>query len=417
VTIFSADGETSVSVNMQAPPPLHDHYVSLGRHRFEQGGQGFVLIANEGTSGHVIADAAVFIPLDDPSLATEATKSSERLRALEADLKRLKSSGPTQEMVISVLEDDAIRDTNIHIRGSVHNLGDLVPRGFLQAASFEDAETLPSNESGRRELAEWLTDRRNPLTARVIVNRAWRWMFGEGLARTVDNFGTTGEAPSHPELLDDLAVQFMEDGWSLKRLARMLALSHAYQLSSADYLAADPENRLRGRMNRRRRDAESIRDAMLSASGRLRFVGGGPTFPVDLAADYGYSQDDTYRSVYVPVFRNSLPEIFTLFDFADPSMVVGRRNVSTVATQALFFLNHPFVAEQSRYAARRLLGHTGLNEAGRIDRAYQMVLGRTPSDAEAAIVREFLADQPGEEDAWTDVFHSLFASANFRYVD
>src|SRR5262249_51051627 len=159
-----------------------------------------------------------------------------------------------------------------------------------------------------------------------------------GLVRTTDNFGSTGEPPSHPELLDHLAVRFVEDGWSMKALVRAIVLSRTYQLSavgSAGAVAADPENRLLARQNRRRLGAECLRDTMLAVSGRLTLDRGGPTYPAKLAADYHYQHTDTRRSVYAPVFRNALPELFAVFDFADPSMVTGQRNVSTVAPQAL----------------------------------------------------------------------------------
>src|SRR5262249_46855943 len=185
---------------------------------------------------------------------------------------------------------------------------------------------------------------------------------------------------------------------------------------------ADPENRLLGRMNRRRLDAECLRDTILQVSGRLRLEMGGPSFPAELADDYAYKDTGTRRSVYVPVFRNALPEIFQVFDFADPSMVVGRRDASIVAPQALFLMNHPFVMEQAKHAAGRLLAEPGLDDPGRITRAFVLALGRPPTEAELRIAREFLgsgsADGPaGAEAAWAGVFQALFASADFRYLD
>ena len=296
-------------------------------------------------------------------------------------------------MALSVVEEEEIGDARVHIRGTVHNLGDEVPRGFLQVATYGEAPHLPADESGRRELADWLASPENPLTARVIVNRAWHWLLGAGLVRTVDNFGTTGEAPSHPELLDTLAVRFMDEGWSIKSLVREIVLSRTYRLSTVDDPAAqavDPENRLLWRRNRRRLEAECIRDAILAASGQLRLEMGGRTFPPDLKADYGFEHADTRRSVYAPVFRNALPELFEAFDFADPSMVVGRRDTSTVAPQALFLMNHPFVLEQSRAAARRLLAEVPDDDRARVDRAYRLILGRGPTaegTADRAAVR------------------------------
>jgi hypothetical protein len=442
VTVFSADGDVTVTVDMQADPPIDGRFISLGRHRFERNGQGYVLVSNEGTKGTVVADAVQFLPVGDDAArvadasrsgpATAASQASAEVREMESQLKRLKAALPKRDLAMSVLEEPKIEETRVHVRGSVHNLGEPAPRGFLQVATAPAATAvaMPGGESGRRELAAWLAAPDNPLTARVIVNRVWHWLFGVGLVRTTDNFGTTGEAPSHPELLDDLAVRFMEDGWSIKRLVREIVVSHAYQLASVDDRrgrAADPENRLLWKMNRRRLDAECIRDTILAVSGQLRPEHGGSSFPAELASDYGYEQTGARRSVYAPVFRNALPELFEAFDFADPSMVVGRRNVSTVAPQALYLMNHPFILEQSRHAARRLLAETGTghDDAGRIDRAYRRTLGRPPTPREVQVARAFL-DQSEDAadgaslspaDAWALVFQALFATIDFRYVD
>jgi hypothetical protein len=436
VTVFSADGETTVMVDMKSDPPIEGRFIALGRFRFERNGQGYVLVSNEGTKGTVVADAVQFLPIngDEPAGSTTAApvalQASAEVKALEAQLKRLKAQAPKRALSMTVVEEPRIEDTHVHIRGSVHSLGETVPRGFLSVATIGPVPPLPSDSSGRREFAAWLASPDNPLTARVIVNRVWHWLFGAGLVRTTDNFGTTGETPSHPELLDDLAVRFMEDRWSIKRLVRQIVLSHTYQLASSDDRRArslDPENRLLWRMNRRRLDAECIRDTMLVTSGQLDPAMGGPSFPADLASDYGYQQTGARRSVYAPVFRNALPDLFEAFDFADPSMVVGRRNVSTVAPQALYLMNHPFVLEQSRHAARRLLAETGTHcdDRQRIERAYRLTLGRSPSAQERRIALEFLAQSEdagggassGPEEAWALLFQALFATIDFRYVD
>jgi hypothetical protein len=436
VTVFSAEGETTVTVDMRANPRIDGRFTSLGRYRFERNGQSYVLISNEGTKGHVVADAVLFIPEDQAGRALASRSAASRtaaatsqsadaeIGALEARLKRLRADGPKRELVMSVEKVPEIRETQVHIRGSVHNLGQSVPRGFLHVASYGPAPAMPGDESGRRELAAWLASGHNPLTSRVIVNRVWHWLFGEGLVRTVDNFGTTGELPSHPELLDNLAIQFMEDGWSIKSLVRRIVRSRTYRLSAVDDSrahAADPENRLLWRMNRRRLDAECLRDTILQVSGELRLVMTGPSFSADLPVDYGYKDSGTRRSVYVPVFRNALPEIFEVFDFADPSMVVGRRNVSTVAPQALFMMNHPFIVEQSRHSARRLLAEPSLDDRGRITRAYVLALGRPPTETERRIALRFVGSGSREsttaEASWAAVFQALFASADFRYVN
>ncbi len=448
VTIFSADGEATVFVNQQETPPIDGRFVSLGKYRFEQNGQGFVLISNQGTRGHVIADAVQFLPLElieglQPAIAaiedakrstraagkedrTEAKKAADEINRIEAEIKRLLGSAPQRPMVMSVKEEKEIGDAQVHIRGTVHNLGPKVPRGFLAAATHGPPPTVPENQSGRRELGQWLASPSNPLNARVMVNRVWHWLFGSGLVRTTDNFGAMGEAPSHPELLDYLAVRFREEGWSVKRIVREMMLSHTYQLSSEfeeDQAPsrADPENRLLWRMNRRRLDAECLRDTILWVSGQIQLDRGGSTIAIGTSADYGYKYVETRRSVYVPVLRNALPEIFEVFDFADPSVITGQRNISTVAPQALFLVNHPFVMEQAQHAARRILAVPGLNDHSRIEQVYRLALGRQPTDGEMRIAAKHLhaaPDEPGENPVkpWARLVQALFASVDFRYV-
>jgi hypothetical protein len=418
VTVFSADGEKTIHVDMRKEPPIDGRYVSLGEYRVEKNGQGYVIISNEGTKGHVTADAVTFVPLDKP-MPKPVTSDKDSVKALEAELKHLQETGPKRQMVMTVVEEDKIEDAKIHVRGGVHNLGDAVPRGFLRVASIGESPKLPTNQSGRKELAEWIASMNNPLTARVIVNRVWHWLLGSGVVRTVDNFGTTGELPSHPELLDYLAIRFVAEGWSVKRLVREVVLSRTYRQASASNEAAtgDPENRFFARANRRRLDAECIRDSMLVVSGKLNPDRGGPAFPAMLAADYGYKGNDNRRSVYLPVFRNALPEALEAFDFVDPSMVTGKRNVSTVAPQALFMLNHPFPAEQARYAAERLLAEKLPDETARIIKVYRLTLGREPTAGEREVATRFLTKSKDAKEAWAGLFHALFASADFRYVD
>jgi hypothetical protein len=321
-----------------------------------------------------------------------------------------------------VREEKIIEDTHVHIRGSVHTLGEKVSRGFLRVAVLGSMPALSSTASGRRELAEWLARADNPLTARVFVNRVWHWLFGAGLVRTTDNFGTVGERPSHPELLDYLAADFVEGGWSVKKLVRSIVLSSTYRQSIVGHprsREADPENRLLAHANRRRLDAECIRDTILSVSGRLNINFGGPTFPPRLRTDYGYKHADNRRSVYTPVFRNALPELFEVFDFADPSVPTGRRNVSTSAPQALFLMNHPFVLEQARHAARRLLSGFCRDDRERLTRAYRLTLGRPPTDGERALAEQFLFRTKDErrEEVWRQLFQVLFSSVDFRYFE
>ncbi len=452
VTVFSADGEKTMTVNEKEDPPLDGHFVSLGQYTFEKNGQGFVIVSNENAKGIITADAVQFLPAEmldaapvsstvastattapatqasttQPSTHPTTASAQDNLKRLESELKKLIDTGPQRDAVVSVRESKTIGDTRVHVRGSVQTLADPAPRGFLRVVPVKNPPLIPANQSGRLQLGQWLASPENPLPPRVMANRAWLWLMGQGIVRTPDNFGTTGQSPTDPQLLDFLASRLLEDHWSMKKLIRQIVLSHAYQQSSTpptSALEADPENRLWGRMNRRRLDAECIRDAILFTSGQLSPDTGGQTYKTPLASDFGFKQTDTRRSVYLPVFRNALPEIFDAFDFADPSVSTSQRNVSTVAPQALFMLNNPFVLDQSRHAATRLAAEKSDCDAlQRIEWAYRQTLGRIPTDPERALALHFLKtsstdDKIGDIEAWSQLFHALFASMDFRYGD
>ncbi len=463
VTILHADGESTVVVNQRAAPPLAGHFVSLGQFRFEKDGAGYVLVSNEGTDGYVIVDALQVLAADGraepPSVVLAGTsnrpkkaakktlaepadpadpadpaarKTAAELRGLEADLKKLTASGPKRAVAMSVREATGeIGDTEIRIRGVARSLGAKAPRGLLQVAAHGAPPQFSPGESGRRELADWIASAAHPLTARVIANRAWGWLMGAGLVRTVDNFGTTGERPSHPELLDHLAQQFVADGWSVKKLVRAIVLARTYQLAAApppDAARLDPDNRLFSHANRRRLEAEEIRDAMLAASGQLDFAIGGPNIAGPAAAavsgEYGYVFADTRRSLYTPAFRNRRLELFEVFDFADINASIGQRAATTVAPQALFLMNHPFVIEQAKLAATRTLGSGAADDTARLDRAYRVALGRVPTAKERALALQFVSGASSEgtgeaarADAWAQLHQSLFACVDFRYLE
>lgn len=319
-------------------------------------------------------------------------------------------------------------DCRINVRGEARNLGDQVPRGFLRVLSAENESILEKPaQSGRLELARWLTSPENPLTARVLVNRLWHHLLGHGLVRTVDNFGAMGEPPTHPALLDHLAIRFVEHGWSVKKMIREIMLSEVYRRDSTHDAGAhdrDPENRLLWRAHVRRLQAEPLRDALLSVSGRLN-AESPPGSPVmyrpfkDLRRATGALDDDwrTRRSVYLPILRGFVPPFFQIFDFAEPSQVMGRRDVTTVSTQALFFMNNAFLMEQARHAAGRLLA-SEIKPGQRLAKAYRLCLGRRPTREEVAASKAFLrasgAGKPRER--WAGLFQALFASAEFRYL-
>lgn len=446
VTIFAAGGEKTLAIDMTKPGPIDGRFVSLGEHRFEKTGQSFVILSNEDTTGHVTADAVQFLPLEGNTSARETVPSTkpspnsetpstndlankqQTIKDLEKELRKLKSSAPKRPMAMSVVEEKKIEDARIHIRGLVSNPGQVVPRGVLQVANAVPTKPYPKDQSGRLQLADWIVAPANPLTPRVMSNRIWTWLMGQGIVRTVDNFGTTGEAPTHPELLDFLASEFLDQGWSLKPLVRQIVLSRTYRLSSSapeSRTRTDPENRLWGRAQRKRLDAEEIRDAMLVIAGNLDPQPGGFLFPETLAADYGFTSESNRRSIYLPAFRNALPEIFEVFDFADTSMVTGKRTESTVAPQALFMLNSPFPAKQATLAAKRDIGDLPKAKiTERIQKAYLKTFGRNPTASEIQIAERFLNKAVHSPDPTKSssqgleaLYHALFASADFRMLN
>ncbi|MDA0282457.1 MAG: DUF1553 domain-containing protein [Planctomycetota bacterium] len=334
------------------------------------------------------------------------------------------------------------RDLNIFIRGDAGKPGAQVQRGFLRVLSPEKNEPF-TNGSGRLELARAIADRNNPLTARVMVNRVWMHHFGVGLVDSPSNFGMSGSTPSHPQLLDDLAVRFMENGWSLKWLHREIMLSSTYQQSStpadADLLkSVDPGNRLLSHFNRHRLNAEAFRDSVLAVSGQLEGTIGGPSGDADM-------NDFKRRTIYAAVSRHKLSDTLQTFDFPDPAIHCAKRSDTTTPLQQMFVLNSPFMREQAAALADRVQTEDGqtLDEAVRL--AHRLLFARDPSAAELDIAREFLAspetetapvaasavtieslnDKPATEpDAaparltrWSRYAHALLSSNEFLYID
>ncbi len=444
IRILHADGEELKHVNQQAKPPIEGRFLSLGTFRFEAGGAGFVLVSNEGSNGTVSVDAIWFVPPEETSFSHQNIAKNDQgtallkelrsqLSTLEKQLVRLKKQAPERPFAMTVRDHENAQDSPIHIRGNSKTLGSKVPRGGLSVVTEVPFETIkPETSSGRPGFAEWLTDNRHPLTARVMVNRVWLWTFGDGLVRTADNFGTTGQLPTHPELLDHLASRFMENGWSVKHLIRDIVLSQTYAMSddiSDNAELKDPENQLLSRFSRRRLDAESLRDAMLAAAGVIDQQVGGPNIQgatsIDsndngaAAVEYGYQFKDFRRSAYTPAFRNKRLELFEAFDFADINQAIGRREQSTVATQALFLMNHPFVREMAHRTAKRLLLSPFDDNRGRLDQITRWILSRPATEAEADILLPSLksaSSQTDLEKAWTNIAHALFASVEFRYT-
>ena len=244
--------------------------------------------------------------------------------------------GAETTLVMAVVESNDAADEKLRIRGEPDEYGDTIPRGFLTIATLDDPPMIPDDSSGRLELAQWITDIKNPLTSRVAVNRIWQHLFGKGIVSTVNNFGANGDRPTHPLLLDHLATEFVDQGGSIKQLIRRIMTSRVYRLSTQSNLAgaaADPDNHLLWRMNQRRLEAEAIRDAMLMASGELDLSPGESSI-VARAGDgligrtlraEQLEEDAGKRSVYLPIVRGELPEILRVFDFPEPSIIGGVR--------------------------------------------------------------------------------------------
>ncbi len=377
----------------------------------------------------------VFAPPKDPRpLYSAATK--EAIAMLKKERDEVKARVPSPAPFVLAVEEDKPVDLPVHIRGSHLNLEkSAVPRGFISVVSKGEPAPLPANHSGRLELARWLTSPDNPLTARVIVNRIWQAHFGEGLVRTPDNFGMRGESPSHPELLDWLALEFVRSGWDVKHLHRLILTSAAWrraglgdQFRSTEHFIraanADPDNRLLWHFPRQRLDAEMIRDALLAVSGRLDFTVGGSLVSWknnDYAPEDKVSAMSLRRSVYLPVVRGHVFDLFTIFDAANPGVSTAQRTPTVVTHQALFFLNSPLVKDSARVFAASLLAAAPGDAAARVAHAYERAFGRLPTDAETQRALGFVGAVPRREgkdaelSAWSAWCQMLFAASEFVY--
>ena len=366
----------------------------------------------------------------------------DRLKKLDADIvaaTKLRDAEAMKDLypvAYGVSEDKPV-NVRIQLRGEPDKLGDEVPRRFLEILG---GDKLPagSTNSGRLELADWLTRPTNPLTARVFVNRVWQWHFGQGLVPTPSDFGLRGDPPTHPELLDWLTSEFIASGWSIKALHRLILRSQTYQLASDDHAAnlkQDPTNRWLWRHARRPLDAESIRDAMLAVSGRLdRAVPGPHPFPD--VQKWGYTihkpfhevYHSDHRSLYLMLQRTRRHPFLALFDAADPNLSVAERLPTTTPTQTLYLMNSPFVQTQSEAFARRLLATPG-DDTARVRLAFELAHARVPSSTETSDALAFLnayrtkltgLEKPPANDAelaWAGLARVLLTSNAFLYVD
>ncbi len=369
----------------------------------------------------------------------------QRIKKMDEDLANMVAHPPAQpEFTMGACDYPKPIDSKIRVRGEVTHYGEVVPRGVLQAIEVTNLPKIGKQESGRLQLAKWLTSRENPLTARVLVNRVWQQLFERGLVSTPDDFGVTGSKPTHPLLLDYLAAKFIEQNWSVKTLIREIVLSRTYQMASdveSKGRAIDPDNLFLWHMPLRRLDVESFRDALLAVSGRLnreRRVGSAIQ-QIGVFSEYEFNSRtkltpemmaSDHRSIYLPIVRGNLPEMLQLFDFADPNSLVGQRDQTTVPSQALFLMNSAAMIDFSRETADRLLQNKSLNNTQRLNRLYELALSRKAMKTEQAAVFTFLSTEQGlvqiskealseteqQRQAWLSVCQALLAGSEFRHV-
>lgn len=365
----------------------------------------------------------------------------DRMESVKADLDLFHADGTPRTLAMGVLDRERPINAPLLVRGDIKQAADPVPRGLVEVLCAKGEPRNITEGSGRLDLAYWIASKENPLTARVMANRVWLKLMGQGLVATPDNFGVMGQKPTHPELLDHLAVAFMDNGWSVKKLIREIMLSRAYQMGStydaANY-AVDPDNKLHWRMSQRRLDAEAIRDAMLSVADALNLypVDGsavarareGREGMFDLLREVN-SRPQTYRSIYLPLIRDQIPEFLSVFDFPDASLVNGDRDTTNVPSQSLFLMNNSQVQAVADAFAVRIAKLKGSPQES-LSYAYQIAFGREPTPQEKQAIANFWTrfsqeaakDNRIPKDKLSGVVLSAFcqgllASAEFRYLN
>ena len=343
------------------------------------------------------------VPLQDFVEIRGAGGDDNILRGLEGAIREWEAEFSYRAITpraMALQEPVKLVPAHVFVRGNPNNPGTATPPHFLSA--LDDEERPFMHGSGRIDLANAIADRNNPLTARVIVNRVWQWHFGRGLVNSPSDFGTRGDPPTHPKLLDYLAMRFMDEGWSIKKLHKWIMLSSAYQQSSADRpdaRAADPENKLVWRMSRQRLDFESLRDSVLYVSGQLDLTVGG--LPFSLTAQPVVQR----RTIYAYIQRGHLPGELSAFDFATPEAHVPQRFLTTVPQQALYLMNSPFVMEEAKHLVARREIHSASNGRGRVDSLYHAIFGRAATNYEAQLALDYVRDEdrtqpPTSDSAW-----------------
>ena len=366
----------------------------------------------------LFGDKGVFPIVEANVVASMAPdKKGEFTRCKKEQAEVVKTALPAPPSAHALAEATP-QDMKVYVRGNPAKQGELAPRRFLHIIAGDHPPAFKKG-SGRLELADAIANVKNPLTARVMINRLWQQHFGRGIVGTPSNFGNLGERPTHPELLDYLAARFLEADWSIKQMHREIMLSATYQLRSdadSEALQVDPENRLHWRMSRQRLQVEAWRDSLLAVSGKLDRTMGGPTVNID-------STDNRRRSIYAKISRHDLSGFLRLFDFPDANITSSQRSETTVPQQQLFVMNSPFMIEQAKAFARRLQNESS-DDAVRIRRGYVLAFGRPALDEEVQVGLQYIQARDSAEEAgrnkltrWERFTQALLASNEFTYID
>ena len=386
--------------------------------------------AKDSLQGRDVPPRPKFEAEDDPFFEAATFKGgpmelpdSPRLALLRKEFEQLEKSLPEAPAMASAVSDGIPVDQKVFVRGDYHNPGEPVAKQFPIVLAGESQPPVKKG-SGRLEMAQWLTSADNPLPTRVMVNRIWQWHFGEALMRTPNNWGKMGEKPTHPELLDYLAKQFVANGWSIKSMHRQIMLSSAYQMNSKPS-KEDPSNRLWSHFNRVRMSVEQIRDSLLAIDGSLDPTMGGSTAAPGKGKKTKADPDDMKRrTLYIPVKRGSIPNLLATFDYGDATTSNEGRPRTNVAPQALFMMNSSFVIARSQGFARKLLNDPALTDAARIEQAYLMALTRKPEPAEVDNALSYIASlekkittPEAHQTAWQSFCHVLLSSNEFLYLN
>lgn len=430
------DGPTLKVIDQSVTPTIDGLWHPIGRFRFQS--QVVVTLTNEMATGHVIADAIRLVSISDQQQSKEAedpkTKLLAEIKKLEGAAQKLRDSTPeiAKAMAAQDLANERFGDLHIRVRGEAANLGRIAPRGFLQVIRFPGLSTpqIASNESGRRELAEWISHPDHPLTARVMANRIWTQLFGRGLVETTDNFGTRGSVPAQRELLDHLANAYVSSGWSTKSLIRRIVTSRTYLQAARAPSDSDPYNELLLHQNRRPQSAESMRDSMLAISGLLDSTPRNSVvkqlgmYAIQTSGKRHESLARTdqlrQRSIYLPIVRGAVPPSLALFDLPNPDLVTGARAETTVPAQALFMMNSDFVREVATALSKKIVRMAESDEEA-INQLYRRILIRDASHQDVLAASDYLATRiengTSNQEAIASLAQVLFSSTEFRFID